>query len=248
MPHKNKVGEVSLNNFGSQMIICEYRNYQDIDVYFPKYNYTVRNKTYCEFKRKTIKCPYEKRTYQHGYIGEGKYDYSNNKDIYEDWRGVLMRVYDNSKDLPTYKECELDEVWHNFQRFAEWREENYYTISGKRTYLDKDILYKGNKLYSPQTCIYVPKRINNLFTTRKNQRGDYPIGVHYNKKANKFISQCHNGDTMIYLGLFDNPTDAFYEYKKYKEKVIKEVADEYKHYIPSELYQALYRYEININD
>ena len=37
--------------------------------------------------------------------------------------------------------------------------------------LDKDIFCKGNKLYSRCTCIFVPQRINLLFTKSDKSRG-----------------------------------------------------------------------------
>ena len=69
----DRTGERGINNFGSEMVIVEYRKYSDIDVYFPQYNWTFKHSTYKEFKNGKIKCPYEKRTYGVGYIGEGKY-------------------------------------------------------------------------------------------------------------------------------------------------------------------------------
>ena len=69
----NRTGEERLNTFGSKMIIKEYREYSDIDVYFPEYNWTFKHAIYQTFKKGTIKCPYEPRTYGVGYLGEGKY-------------------------------------------------------------------------------------------------------------------------------------------------------------------------------
>jgi hypothetical protein len=36
--------------------------------------------------------------------------------------------------------------------------------------------------------------------------------------------------------------------KNFKENYIKQVADEYKDLIPQKVYEALYRYEVEIND
>ena len=69
----NRVGEENINNFGSKIIIKEYRSCMDMDVYFPEYNWTAKSVKYQNFKKGQIKCPYERRTYGVGYIGEGKY-------------------------------------------------------------------------------------------------------------------------------------------------------------------------------
>ena len=53
--------------------------------------------------------------------------------------------------------------------------------------IDKDILYKGNKIYCPEKCIFVPFSINSLFTKRQNRRGDYPIGVCKNNEGQSAV-------------------------------------------------------------
>ena len=80
--------------------------------------------------------------------------------------------------------------------------------------LDKDILFKGNKIYSPSTCIYVPHRINSLFTKSDSARGDYPIGVTYHKRDCVYESKLsylnkYGKKDRIYLGRFNNPLEAF---------------------------------------
>lgn len=114
--------------------------------------------------------------------------------------------------------------------------------------LDKDILIKGNKIYSPETCVFVPKTINSLFAKRQRDRGLLPIGVTFHKKNDKYVSVCCNcmGKTMYQY--FDDPNEAFIEYKKNKENTIKKVADFYKNKIPYILYNAIYKYVVDITD
>ena len=69
----NRIGETGRNNFGSEMIITKYRMNGDIDVYFPEYDWTSRGIQYVNFKNGEIKCPYERRYFGIGYLGEGKY-------------------------------------------------------------------------------------------------------------------------------------------------------------------------------
>ena len=140
------------------------------------------------------------------------------------------------------------EEWHNFQNFARWVEENIYFIDRDKINLDKDILQKGNKIYSPDTCIFVPQKINTLFCKANKIRGKYPVGVSYSKINEKFQSKISKRNKTIHLGFFNTSEEAFYAYKKEKERYIKEVADDYKPYIPQKLYEAMYRYEIEITD
>ena len=254
---KSRVGEEGYNNFGSKMIIKEYREYKDIDVYFPEYNWTFKHATYQSFKKGTIKCPYEPRYYGMGYLGEGKYKVSENRKIkkeFDIWHHMLQRCYDPKyqEKYPTYKGCRIEDYFLNFQHICEWIENNYYEVPGEMMCLDKDILCKGNKIYSRETCIFVPQRINNLFVKNDNSRGDNPIGVHPTSSGN-YQACCNNEyGKYIYLGTYSTEEEAFQAYKVYKEKVIKEVIDSYEGIIPEPFYSrlktAMYNYEVEIDD
>ena len=254
----DRIGEKRFNNFGSEMIIVRYKKAKNIDVYFPQYDWIAKNKTYQNFKNGQISCPYEKRYFMIGYLGEGVYkSRENGKDtrVYDTWINMMQRCYDSkyNEKYPTYKDCSISDEFHNFQNFGEWDNDNYYQIKGERMELDKDILVKHNKIYSPETCIYVPKTINLLFTKRQNDRGDNLIGT-YLHKNDKYIAQCSliNPKTgkskQEYLGYYDTEFEAFQVYKYHKEKNIKMVADYFKKQIPNELYDGLYRYEVEITD
>ena len=253
----DRIGETRINNFGSKMIIVGYRNTMDIDVYFPEYNWTYKGTTYSNFKIGLIKCPYEKRYYGVGYLGEGKHkSRENGKDtrVYKTWKNMLQRCYDSKfhEKQPTYKNCKVCDEWLNFQNFAEWYENNYYTVEGETMCLDKDILYKGNKIYSPENCIFVPKKINSLFVKSNKIRGESPIGTTLHQ--GKYVAYCHmiNPKTgkskRKHLGIYDTQEKAFQVYKYHKENYIKEVADYFKEHIPQKLYNAMYNYEVEITD
>ena len=118
--------------------------------------------------------------------------------------------------------------------------------------LDKDILHKGNKIYSRENCIFVPERINKLFVKRDNSRGDNPIGV-YPTLSGNYMASCRNGcGKSISLGTYKTKEEAFNAYKTYKENYIKEVIDSYKGIILepfySKLREAMYKYKVEITD
>ena len=249
--------EERVNKFGSKMVITKYNGALDIDVYFPKYDWTFEHTQYNQFKNGNIKCPYEPRCFGVGYLGEGKYkvwENGKNSDKYNIWYNMLMRCYDSKyqEREPTYKGCRVEDYLLNFQHMGEWIEDNYYEIPGEIMCLDKDILYKGNKVYSRDTCIFVPKRINNLFVKRDNRRGDNPIGVSDLPSGNYQV-QCKNGyGKYIYLGTYSTKEEAFQVYKEYKENLIKETIDSYKGKIPEPFYSRLrepmYNYKVEIDD
>ena len=119
-------------------------------------------------------------------------------------------------------------------------------------HLDKDILCKGNKVYSRENCIFVPQRINNLFTKNNKVRGKNPIGVTELPSGN-YEAQCKDEySKVIYLGTYSTKEEAFRVYKEYKERVIKNVIDSYEGKIPEPFYsrlrEAMYSYKVEIDD
>lgn len=174
---------------------------------------------------------------------------------YNTWCSILERCYSPRYHMkrPTYIGCEICDEWKYFQIFAEWYNQNFYTIEGERIELDKDILFKGNKIYSPNNSIFVPRAINNLLTKHGRKRGKSPIGVCWYERYNKWLVQCWDGKgKQKTLGYFDTKEEAFQVYKTFKEKVIKEVIESYEDKIPGliyiKLYKALLNYQVEIND
>jgi hypothetical protein len=241
---KERIGEFNLNTFKNKMTIIEYEGRNIVKVKFDDGYQTVTR--YSRFKSGEVENPYDKSVYDVGYLGEGTYTPLNNKKFYVVWKSMLQRCYDAKyqETRPTYRGCSVFEDWHNFQNFAHWCYENYYELEKIKMNLDKDILHKGNKIYSPETCIFVPYFINTLFIKNDASRGDLPIGVSYNTKNNKYMASGKD----VYLGYYISPKEAFSAYKTYKEKLIKQYANRYKEQIPYKLYNALVNWEVEIND
>lgn len=248
---KERMGESIVNNFGSLMTIVEYRTAKKILVKFEDDTKVLCS--YSNFKNGKVNNPFDKTKNGVGYIGVGRFKPSHNgvKSIfYEKWHHMLQRCYEEYKGIgnKTYEECYVCEEWLNYQNFAEWMEANYYIIKNEKMCLDKDILIKGNKLYSPETCCFVPNRINVLFTKRNKLRGDFPIGVSFDKRAKKFSAVCNNLNKSVWIGYYNTPEEAFIAYKNFKEHLIISIAEAYKEYLPYNIYEALLKYKIEIGD
>lgn len=101
-----------------------------------------------------VRDPYHTHQRGVGYIGEGKYK-STGK-IYNIWRAMIDRCYGERDKRHTYRDCYVDDRWHNLQVFGQWYDNNHFDGAE----LDKDILVEGNKCYGPDTCKMVSKKDN----------------------------------------------------------------------------------------
>jgi len=174
--------------------------------------------------------------------------------IYQLWLNMLKRCTAKLQtEYPTYVGTTCSENFKSYTFFYEWCQEQVgfglVDEGGNCWQLDKDILVKCNKIYSEDTCVFVPRRVNMLLVKRDAKRGKYPIGVHLDKPTGRFVAQ-HSGGKgkQKNLGYFNTPQEAFLAYKTFKEALIKEVANEYKEQLDSRVYEALMNYEVNEND
>lgn len=246
-----RIGEVRTNRNGSKMQVIEYNNSLDIVVKFLEKGNAVHT-NWDAFKKGKVRDVYEKSVIGIGYIGDGEYKtHINNKATpqYAIWHAMMNRCYNQEfhERQPTYKDCTVAEEWHNYQVFAKWYDDSYYEIDQEIMCLDKDILIKGNKIYSPETCMFVPQIINNLFIKSNASRGNLPLGIR--SRGRKFEARCSNGvGKAMELGSYDTIEQAFSVYKTFKEELIKQFSEEYKDKIPNKLYKALTVYEVEITD
>lgn len=244
-----RLGEIRNNTFGTPMKIIGYRSNNDIDVEFLDDNHFIKEHcTYSNYKTGGIKNPYDKTLFGVGYVGVGDNITGRPKlgmtDEYHCWQNMLERCYcEKLKKLHPayYGKCEVCKEWHNFQIFADWYKVHKYNVD-ERLHLDKDILYPGNTIYSPNTCLLVPQRINMLFMNKLNKRG-LPNGI-FITNLGEYIAK-YNHEV---LGTYKTVEEAYSVYgSKKKEEVIR-IANEYKNIIPKDVYDALLLYEFKIEN
>lgn len=124
---------------------------------------------------------------------------------------------------PTYIGCEISEEWKIFSNFKAWMETQDWVGAD----LDKDILFPDNKLYSKDTCVFVTQNLNKFLTDSGATRGEYMIGVYWNKKAEKFHAKCRDGsDKRVNLGFFNTELEAHLAWKDCKHKLACKLAED----------------------
>lgn len=232
------------NNFGN-VIVEEYVNKREVLIKFINTGYK-RTVNLKELLRGVIKDYSAPSVFEVGIIGEPNVKRDRE---YMLWVGVLERCYSSKKhlDRPTYKDCIVSDNFRYYTYFRDWcRDQIGFDQEGWQ--LDKDILFKGNKIYSEEYCVFVPRDVNILFTKTNALRGNYPIGVQYYKAGKCFRASVGRFGKSEYLGQFDTSEEAFNAYKQAKESYIKEVANKWKDQIDPRVYEALINYQVEITD
>lgn len=239
-----ELGKVYKNSIGCECAVVAYDRYSKITIRFLDRHGHIMTVTGCQLKSGHYKNPYYPSRYSVGYIGHGSYAPTVNRRLtsaYTTWVGMLARCYSIPllKSNPTYVNCSVAPVWHNFQVFAEWYERQ---DKPRCWQLDKDILVATNRVYSPETCRLVPQEINNLIVSRLSSTSDLPVGV--SQSGDRYSATVTAASETAHLGTYDTPLLAFAAYRRARKQHIKTVADKYKADLDPEVYSALMSYEI----
>ena len=181
-----------------------------------------------------------------GILGYGKHCGKGHSKEYTVWKSALIRCYDKKYQNrnPKYVGCEVSCLFKRFDLFKEW----YFRQVGhdqEGWHLDKDILVKGNMVYSEDTCCFVPPEINYMFKSKRSDSNVLPRGISIVR--NKYVAR-YGSCEKRYIGTYETMDEAFYVYKQAKESHIKEVASKWKDQIDLRVYEALMKYEVNIDD
>ena len=249
--YKDCVGKVCKSKSSGDFKILKYNNVRNVEIQFINTGYR-KVAEMKEVRNGGIKDPYAPSVYGFGVLGT-KYLASINgvqTKEYKLWCCMLVRCYSDSfkKKQPTYEGCEVSENFKSYEYFYEWCNKQI-GFGNKDRHLDKDLLIKGNKVYSENTCVFLPKEVNSLLTKREALRGENLIGVSWNKTNKAFVAMVNkNKGKSEHLGYFKTEIEAFNTYKQAKEAFVKEQANKWKSQIDPRAYNALMNYQVEITD
>lgn len=178
----------------------------------------------------------------------GGNDGSTKTFAYMAWASMIRRCYSKKPNGKSYRECSVDERFRIFSDFSEWAK-SQIGHGEPGFHLDKDLIQKGNKVYSPDLCVFLPADINNLLQLQKGRRGNLPIGVTAKREQPGFFyASMSVANKKFNIARCTTPNDAFEAYKAHKESRIKMLAELWKEKIDPRAFDALMRYEVQITD
>ena len=254
--YKDCVDKVCKSKSSGDFKVLKYNDARNVEIQFINTGFEVVVQL-GHIRNGNVKDPYAPSVFGVGILGT-KYPITVNGILtkeYALWKGMLQRCYSDTnvcdtskKKQPTYEGCEVSNNFKSYEYFYEWRNKQV-GFNNKDWQLDKDLLIKGNKVYSEYSCVFIPQEINKILTKNTASRGEYLIGVCWSKKGGAFVAQVNkNKGKQEYLGLFNTEIEAFNAYKTAKESFVKEQAEKYKSQIDPRAYEALMNYQVEITD
>ena len=213
---KDCVGKVCKSLNSGDFKVLKYNDYYEVEIQFINTGFET-SANLQHIRNGKVKDPYAPSVFDVGVLGT-KYpssESSRNTKEYTLWVGMLQRCYSNTykKKYPTYIDCKCSENFKSYEYFYEWCHKQVgFGVNGNGNpfQLDKDLLIKGNKLYSENSCVFIPADVNLVLTKRTSSRGQHLIGVHWHKRDKAFIARVNkNKGKQEHLGSFKTETEAF---------------------------------------
>ena len=249
--YKDCVGKVFKSLNSGEFKILKYDDARNVEIQFLKTGYEMFAHL-GNIKIGNVKDHYSPSVFGVGMLGTKYPSKINGRTTkeYMLWKNMLKRCYSDTyqKKKPTYEGCKVSDNFKSYEYFYEWCHKQV-GFNNEDWHLDKDLLVKGNKVYSENSCVFIPFEINSLLTKRESMRGEYLIGVCWHKRDKVFTATVSkNKGKQEHLGSFKTELEAYNAYKQAKESFIKEQANKWKGEIDGRAYNALMNYTVEIAD
>ena len=238
VPVKDSVGMTFETPHYGNFQIVKYGSCTDVTVQFESTGYTAVYSA-SQIKAGDIRDPLVPTFMNIGIIGEGPYNHTENKSAHTRWMQMIRRCYSDDILFRSYQDKCVYKEWMCFQHFAPWAEAQYgFYITNPVWQLDKDLLIPGNKEYGPEACCFLPKRINTMINRD-------PVDGYYDCNNDDYGFGYNDTDGTNYKRRFKSQEDGKIWYKENKERVVKEVANQYKNELDPRAYAALQSWQVN---
>lgn len=257
------VGDVLSNNEGYDFRVVDYENARNVTIQWLECG-SFEVCTSGNLLKGAVKYLNKPSVFGVGFIGYGRFVPGEkrlqdgqerlNKYIHRHWRHVLERTI-GGRDIKRYDDCSVTTDWYDLQTFAEWAVEQKNSTkteeNGRLYHLDKDMVCKGNRVYCPEYCVFIPNEVNAFYTKKDVGNTGFP-GVNYIKPATSgakdgYIARCTIGKEREYLGYYNSPETAFYHYKEAKEKAAKHLASLWENKIDDRVIEYLNNFVVDFN-
>lgn len=244
------VGKILPSNNYGDFIILEYNAANDVKIKFLETGF-VDTVFVSQMSTGSVRDYMKPTVLNKGVTGARLTPEDRKHKAYKNWIRILIRCYNENQrhKHQSYSGCTMSEFFLTYTNFRDWyvKQKNW---DNPNFVLDKDLLSpKDSKVYSEETCVFLPKEVNILLTTTKASRGDLPLGVCKTQKGRTGFRACICKNGKDYeIGTFSTELEAFNAYKASREDYLKEKADKWKDFLDVKAYNALMNYQVEITD
>ena len=238
-----RIGEIHTMKCGYTIEIIDYKDANDVTIKFLETDEVIEGVRYGNIKKKSLKPRFSPTVYGWGITGTEKIRDDNGSMLksYRVWGSMIGRCYGEvyNKRNPNYIGCEVCEEWRLYSNFKKWFDENYYTLEDEDVQLDKDLICNNlgleSKLYSPTTCLFLPKGIN-VKLIRLNKDKKFTILPSGNFRIRSKTEKTKE--------VYETYEEALEGYKQDRLLSIRTSLENYKDKIPSNVYDEIYNIKI----
>lgn len=240
------VGQIRDTNEGGSFTVVEIISAKEIYIVHNDEHKHKAKVSADQVRNGNIRNPFYPILYGVGYMGVGKHK-SKIKGVnvphYSVWTGAIIRCYCPTRQAkrPSYIGCSISKNWLCYQNFAEWY--TTHESCGLGYELDKDLVVKGNRIYSAETCTMIPREINLAIRTDRINVNDLPVGV-FKTKSGSYTAGTRTKGKDFHIGTFSTPEEASAAYVIAKEAYVKELALEWKDKIEPRAFEALMNWSV----
>ena len=244
------VGQIYVNKKGSKAEVVYYQNSKKVWICFLDDAGYVKSVGAGDLKKGNFKNPFHPSVYGIGCTGILSEDVKNHplyKKAYSCWSSAVERCYSETwhRKFPTYEKCTVCDDWLIFTNFFKWFI-NQIGSEIEGIQLDKDLLIRGNKIYSPETCCLVPCILNNIVLNNESSKGRYKRGVTFDKRRGVFQASLSLKNKQKTLGVYKDEDSAHEAYLVAKKSIIVELANDWKGRVDDKVYFALLGWDVDV--
>lgn len=238
---ENMEGAIFTTISGGDCRIIQYINNSKVIVKFLDMYGSESQVTLQSLRKGLVRNPYAPNLYNVGFLGVGTYAMTINGKptcAHKAWSGVIERCYSTRlrHSRPCYSDVTISGDWHNFQNFAKW----FYSQRGAELgwEIDKDLLVTGNKHYSPETCILLPRRLNTAIIHVGSNENVLGYSYHPVSKLYSTMVSTPAGGRNIYFKTKDECVKYYY---KSKSEQLSSLANEWREELDPKAFDSFIR-------
>ncbi|AZF87738.1 hypothetical protein CPT_Mydo_163 [Proteus phage Mydo] len=146
---------------------------------------------------------------------------------YSRWKDILKRCYSDkflSKN-PSYYGCSVCKEWLTFSKFKAWLEDN--SFSGTEV-IDKDLIFRGNKVYGPQSCTLIDSYLNSFMALGGRDKNlPHGVGLQSGNCIKRYTAKISHEGKMKYIGSYLTSHEAHRAWQEQKAKIALLVSEKY---------------------